>query len=178
MPAAPPPTNTFGWILAYANMAMAFILGFFFSLLMLPIFGAFKVFVSGFSQLLALVETVILSGVYLTPKRSRIRYLRGIAFANFFLVLTLYIDTMMLRSGNLPFPAFTYPNFPAGGGDVPPTDQWLGFFLNVLFWILVGLGISFKLPPKSGPAFRMRVWTAISIYLVLAMSGLVALIFD
>jgi hypothetical protein len=177
MPAAPPPTNIFGWILAYANMAMAFFLGFFFSLLMLPIYGTFKVLISGFSQLLIIFEGIILSGVYLIPKHSRIRYLRGIAFANFFLVLALYIDTMLSRNGNIPFPVFNYPSG-ATGSDIPPTDQWLGFFLNLLFWMLVGLGISFKLPPKTGPAFRMRVWITISIYLTLAMSGFVALMFD
>ena len=177
MPAAPPPTNTFGWMLAYANRIVALFLGIFFSLLMLPIFGTLKVFVSGFSQLLVLLETVILSGVYLTPKRSRIRYLRGVAIANFFLALSLYIDMMVSRSGNLPFPAFTYP-LGATGSDIPPTDQWLGFFLNLFFWMIVGLGISFKLPPKTGPVFRMRIWIAISIYLILYISGFVALMFD
>lgn len=177
MPAAPQPTNTFGWMLAYANMMISFMLMFFMSLITIPLFGVFKVFISGFGQLLMIVQGLVIAGVYVIPKRRRLRYVRGIALANFLLSVILFLDMLTLRSGNLPFPAFTYPPG-ATGSDIPPTDQWLGFFLNLFFWMIVGLGISFKLPPKTGPAFRMRIWIAISIYLILYISGFVALMFD
>jgi len=84
-----------------------------------------------------------------------------ITVASMSLWISLFMSTRLLRwpgpgdlddpvaTAGFPLTAFEYP-YPPMGGDVPPLAQWLPFFLNYLFWIM----ISILVVPRASRALR------------------------
>lgn len=57
------------------------------------------------------------------------------------------VDFEPIAVGGFPFKAFEYP-YPPMGGNWPPSDSWPAFFLNLLFWIIVGIIIRWRFGKK------------------------------
>ncbi len=176
MPAAPAPETSIEWGLSYLNRTIWLFFSIVLSFVTFPMMGGISLVTSGFSQTYLGVVGIFIAIVRLIPARFRSIYIRGLALGNSLLALILMVDVFVVRPGWLPFPAFTYPSSPAGGGDVPPVEQWPGFFVNLIFWFAIGIVISWKLPIKK--QIRRWVWGVVLVYTILHISGQVLLLFD
>lgn len=79
-------------------------------------------------------------------------------------------------TGGFPITAFEYP--PAAlGSDVPPTDSWELFYLNLFFWIIIGAAISIALRKYFSRQVSFKLFAA-SLIVSLFGLGYLMLKFD
>lgn len=57
------------------------------------------------------------------------------------------IDLEPIATSGFPFKTFEYP-FPPMGNNWPPSDVWPAFFMNLIFWIIVGIIITLQFGNK------------------------------
>jgi hypothetical protein len=57
------------------------------------------------------------------------------------------VDFEPVAVGGFPFKVFEYP-YPPMGDNWPPAEAWPAFFLNLLFWIIIGIIITWRFGDK------------------------------
>lgn len=75
----------------------------------------------------------------------------------------------LMATGGFPLRAFEYP-FPAMGGNWPPQDNWVLFFLNFAVWLIAGFVLSLLFGKRLENKKIMRIFVILAI--LFSVSGL------
>lgn len=149
-------------------------------LIMHPVFGLLSLlFLNPFSWLYIGVVGILFASRIITPKYIRNVATAALSLGIIMMWISLFISYRGLpynyinfsnpapaALGGFPLTVFKYPP-PALGSDVPPVESWGLFYLNLFFWVTVGIIISAGLRKHLSKQFPLKLFAAsviISLY--------------
>ncbi len=145
-------------------------------LIMLPAMGLFSLyFLNPFSWLYTVIMAILFAVHRIIPKNIRNISIVGLSLGIIMMWGALFISNQNLSNndlskpdaiGGFPITVFEYPPG-ALGGDVPPLDTWGLFYLNLIFWLVVGAVVAALFRQKIIKQLPFKLFSAsvlISLY--------------
>ena len=146
------------------------------------IFNPFSLTVIGATiGLYILIQKIKLIDKLLTSDQEHARFLRVamISIGHILNWLSLFCSKRALtqtdvyqpiEKAGFPFIVFYYPQ-PPMGGDVPPPQMWLPFFLSLFFWMAISYALLYALKHTSLIKSKKLAMTVIAFGLVVTLIG-------
>ena len=164
-----------------------FLMMFLFFLIMLPILGFLSLsFFSPFSWLYVLAIGLLFVIQIIIPKNIRKITIVALSSGIIMMWIALFISCRDLpdiydlskpvATGGFPITAFEYPPS-ALGSNVPPANTWELFYLNLFFWIVIGIGVAILLRRHLNKK-RLSLFFVASVIISIYGLGYLLLKFD